>query len=180
MVHRFVATVGDADHEITVELVEGTIDASRSSSATYRVTALGKTRVVDARRVEAATWSLLEPGGGRVALVDVDGKAPELVVTVGGTSVPVKLVEGRRAALAGVATARQKTGPQPVRSPMPGKVVKVLVKEGEAVKAGQGVIVVEAMKMENELKAPRDGTVVQVAVQEGATVEAGQMLATIG
>jgi biotin carboxyl carrier protein len=65
-------------------------------------------------------------------------------------------------------------------SPMPGKVVRVLVAEGEAVEAGQGILVVEAMKMQNEIKAPRSGIVVSLAVREGATVAAGEPLATIG
>jgi biotin carboxyl carrier protein len=59
-------------------------------------------------------------------------------------------------------------------------VVKVLVRAGEQVKSGQGVVVIEAMKMENELRAPRDGTVVEVTAQEAQAVEAGQALVTIG
>jgi len=63
---------------------------------------------------------------------------------------------------------------------MHGKVVRVLVAVGDAVEAGQGLLVVEAMKMQNEMKAGRAGTVLTVAVKEGATVTAGQLLATIG
>ena len=63
---------------------------------------------------------------------------------------------------------------------MPGKVVKVLVAVGDEVKSGQGVVVVEAMKMENELKSPKDGKVKAVAVKEGQAVEAGQSLVTLG
>jgi biotin carboxyl carrier protein len=62
---------------------------------------------------------------------------------------------------------------------MPGKVVRVLVKPGESVAAGQGILVVEAMKMQNEMKTRRGGTVVTVAVREGETVVAGAILATI-
>jgi biotin carboxyl carrier protein len=62
---------------------------------------------------------------------------------------------------------------------MPGKVVKVLVAVGDEVKAGQGVVVVEAMKMENELKSPKDGKVKAVAAKEGQAVEAGQNLITL-
>jgi biotin carboxyl carrier protein len=62
---------------------------------------------------------------------------------------------------------------------MPGKVVRVLVAVGDAVEAGQGVVVVEAMKMQNELKAPRAGTVIAMAAGIGATVTAGEVLATI-
>ena len=66
-----------------------------------------------------------------------------------------------------------------IDSPMPGKVIKILAKEGEEVKRGQGVIVVEAMKMENELKAPKDGVIKEIKVKEGDAVEAGARLALI-
>ena len=62
---------------------------------------------------------------------------------------------------------------------MAGKVVKVLAPKGTTVTAGQGLLIVEAMKMENELKSPRDGTVTEVSVSEGQAVEAGEPLATL-
>jgi biotin carboxyl carrier protein len=62
---------------------------------------------------------------------------------------------------------------------MPGKVVRVLVAPGDSVEAGQGVAVVEAMKMQNEMKASRAGKVLSVPAKEGATVAAGEVLATI-
>jgi biotin carboxyl carrier protein len=62
---------------------------------------------------------------------------------------------------------------------MPGKIVRVLIAPGDAVETGQGLIVVEAMKMQNEMKATRAGRVLSVAVKEGTTVSAGQILATI-
>lgn len=68
---------------------------------------------------------------------------------------------------------------QDVKAPMPGKVIRVLVREGDDIKAGQGVAVVEAMKMQNELKALRSGRVVRVAVQDGDTVVAGDTLVTL-
>ena len=71
-------------------------------------------------------------------------------------------------------------GVQSVITPMPGKVVRVLVAPGDAVEAGQGLVVVEAMKMQNEMKAIRAGHVLTVVVKEGATVAAGEVLATIG
>ena len=67
-----------------------------------------------------------------------------------------------------------------ILAPMPGKVVRVLAAPGDAVSARQGVIVVEAMKMENELRAPRAGIVGEVLVREGALVDAGALLLTIG
>jgi biotin carboxyl carrier protein len=70
-------------------------------------------------------------------------------------------------------------GPQKLLAPMPGKVVRIIVLAGSAVEAGQGVLVVEAMKMQNELKSPKKGTVKQVMVAEGASVTAGEVLAIV-
>jgi biotin carboxyl carrier protein len=70
-------------------------------------------------------------------------------------------------------------GPLKLTAPMPGKIVKVLVKEGEAVEAGRGVLVMEAMKMENELKASKAGTVQEIKVKEGQAVEMGALLLII-
>ena len=68
---------------------------------------------------------------------------------------------------------------QSILSPMPGKVIRVLVAPGDPVVPGQGIVVVEAMKMQNELKSNRTGRVVSVPAKEGATVTAGELLATI-
>jgi biotin carboxyl carrier protein len=70
-------------------------------------------------------------------------------------------------------------GPRSIKAPMPGRVVQILVTEGDEVEAQQGVLTVEAMKMQNELKAPKAGRVVELRVQAGATVKAGDVLAII-
>lgn len=70
-------------------------------------------------------------------------------------------------------------GRQNIVAPMPGRVVRVLIQAGDDVAAGQGVIVVEAMKMQNEIKSPKAGRVVEVRVAEGATVNANQVLAVV-
>ena len=70
-------------------------------------------------------------------------------------------------------------GPKKILSPMPGKVVRVLVAEGAQVEAGAGVVVVEAMKMQNELKSPKQGVVAKLAVSVGAAVNAGDVLAIV-
>ena len=72
------------------------------------------------------------------------------------------------------------TGRQTIAAPIPGKVVRVLVREGDAVEIGQGLVVVEAMKMQNEMKALRPGQVVEVRVRDGDTVGAGDALVVIG
>ncbi len=70
-------------------------------------------------------------------------------------------------------------GPQKLAAPMPGKIVRILLPEKSEVEAGQGVIVVEAMKMQNELKSPKKGIIAKVMVAEGATVNAGDALVII-
>ena len=70
-------------------------------------------------------------------------------------------------------------GPLELRAQMPGKVIKILVAQGAAVQSGQGLIVVEAMKMQNEMKSPKDGVVSKIHAAEGATVAAGEILIVV-
>lgn len=70
-------------------------------------------------------------------------------------------------------------GPKKLAAPMPGKIVRVLVSQGDEVEAGAGVLVVEAMKMQNEIKSPKKGTVQKILVSEGAAVNAGDVLAIV-
>jgi biotin carboxyl carrier protein len=109
----------------------------------------------------------IEPQGRGRHFVHVDGHVVPVTV----------LAPGRERA--GSGTAANATGPIAIVSPMPGRIVKVLVTPGEAVVARQGLVVVEAMKMENELRAPRAGIVAEVRVREGAPVEANVVLVVI-
>jgi len=70
-------------------------------------------------------------------------------------------------------------GPRKLTAPMPGKVVRLLANQGAEVEAGAGILVVEAMKMQNELKSPKKGTIQKILVREGATVNAGDVLAIV-
>lgn len=70
-------------------------------------------------------------------------------------------------------------GPRKLTAPMPGKVVRLLLREGAEVQAGGGVVVVEAMKMQNEVKSPKKGTIQKIVVREGAAVNAGDVLAIV-
>ena len=84
------------------------------------------------------------------------------------------------AAVPAAAAAPAVTGAgDPVNAPMPGNILKVNVNVGDKVKAGAVLVVLEAMKMENEIMAPKDGTVAQIAVSKGATVDTGALLAVI-
>lgn len=76
--------------------------------------------------------------------------------------------------------AFESEGRQQVLAPMPGKVVRVLAQAGEQVAAGQGLLVVEAMKMQNEIRSPKSGVVERMAVREGQAVNAGEVLAVVG
>lgn len=150
----------------------------------FAVSIDGRTRHVDAARIDAHTWSLVVDGVSPDAtrhsheVTVAADPAGALVVRVGSTPVGVTLNGRRRWGRKdeGRSTA---TGPQRLTAPMPGKVVRVLVAPGETVKARQPVVVVEAMKMENELRAGRDGTVTEVQVREGMSVDAGALLLVI-
>ncbi len=170
---KLIAQAAGREREISVEPIEG-------QEGRWRVVLDGAERVVDARRVGPGAWSLLL--GDEVVTVDVDpGKDTELLVEVRGITIPVKPVDPRAKLLerAGVARGGAATGPTRVVAPMPGKVVKVLVKPGDPVTANQGLVIVEAMKMENELRAPRAGTVAEVKAREGQPVEGQETLVTI-
>jgi biotin carboxyl carrier protein len=99
-------------------------------------------------------------------------------VVAGGRLHAVRLMDPRRHTPA-KAAALEHDGWAEIRAPMPGKVVAVLADVGETVEAGQGVVVVEAMKMENEFTAPKAGKVAEIPVSPGQAVEAGEILAAI-
>lgn len=127
-------------------------------SADIREIEPGKAIVVDEGRVIRVTHS-----GGKVI---VNGKAAEIDM-----SDP----RDRRRGAGGTGA----NGRQEVRSAMPGKVVRVLVAVGATVEAGQGLLILEAMKMQNEVKAKGPGTVTAIGAVEGETVAAGAVLVTI-
>jgi biotin carboxyl carrier protein len=99
-------------------------------------------------------------------------------VSVRGNNYDVTLVDPKRLR-SGEGSAAHHSGAAEIVSTMPGKIVRVLVEVGATVAAGDGVIVVEAMKMQNEMKAPKAGVVVSINAAEGATVSAGDVLAVI-
>ena len=133
---------------------------------------------VDLRAAGNGVYSLLV--GGRSYEVDVLPGEEGVTVLVRGEPYHIQVQDERTARLrAAGAKGGRPAGKRMVTSPMPGKVIKHLVKVGDAVAAGQGVIVVEAMKMENELKAPAPGTVREIRAPEGAVVQGGAPLVII-
>jgi biotin carboxyl carrier protein len=144
----------------------------------FDVSVDGRSWRVNAARVGTRGLSLvLDPGGASYDVGFASDTATGLLyVRIGTTQVPVTL-NGRRRRRdeAGQAGA----GPQHLVAPMPGKIVRVCVAAGEAVRARQTIVVIEAMKMENELKAARDGTVAELHARDGASVDAGALLVVI-
>jgi len=143
----------------------------------YEITLDGRTVHVDAVRSGPTVYSVIEDGQQFEAMVDEKG-AHGFDVLVAGRIFHLESIDERTKLLAQSA-APLATGPQTVTAEMPGKVVKVAVPAGELVREGQGVVVVEAMKMENEIPSPIAGLVREIAVSEGQTVEAGTPLFTV-
>jgi biotin carboxyl carrier protein len=147
----------------------------------------GRTHIVDARRISDSIVSMLvqigdaaAPSRSIDAAFATQPAAGDFDVHLDGRTIAVQIRPagsfGRQNKAGAGAPA---TGPQRVVAPMPGKVVRVLVKPGDDVKARQGLVVVEAMKMENELRAARDGRVRDVSAAEGQSVDAGAVLLVV-
>jgi biotin carboxyl carrier protein len=161
---KFAAKVGETEHEIVVARLDGL----------YVVTLDGAEHVVDARKLEADFYSILYEGKSYEVSVETAGA--KYVVRHGAHEQVVELADASRG---GREELRKKGGPETVDSVMPGKVVRVLVSPGDEVNAGQGLVVVEAMKMENGIGAPRAGRVKSVDVAPGQNVETGARLVVL-
>jgi biotin carboxyl carrier protein len=168
MLRRYSVTVAGQPRTVEVEELEG---------GRWLVSVDGRTRELEVR---AGQGTLCWLDGTTVVQASIDGVLPRPIVGVRGQTIPVEIADARAAAIAGVVKERARAaGPVIVRAPIPGRVARVLVKAGDAVVAGRGMVVLEAMKMENEIRAPRDGVVKTLGCSEGAAVEAGQPLVTI-
>ena len=131
----------------------------------------------DAVEVATGTYSILLDGQSFEVSVQPE-PGGRLHVQTHGEEFPVEIRDPRvwRGKRGGVLEAE---GRQQVTAPMPGKIVRVLVVAGEKVEAGQGLLVVEAMKMQNEIRAPKSGTIERVLVSEGQAVNSGHVLAIV-
>jgi biotin carboxyl carrier protein len=144
----------------------------------YRITIEGRTRLVDARPAGAGRLSMLFP--------DEQSKSYDVaIVQASSTEMHIHLPEGAATAIVNGRRSRREgpseagAGEQRVIAPMPGRVVRVLVSPGDEVAPRQPLVVVEAMKMENELSATRAGRVKDVQVRDGMSVEAGRLLVIV-
>ena len=138
----------------------------------------GRRYELEARNVGAGEYLLVREGRVYECSVGRRTGGSPVTVAVGAGEYEVTLTDPKHLRGAGVAHGAGE-GRAQVVAPMPGKVVRVLVEAGQQVEAGQGVVVVEAMKMQNELKSPKSGTVAELRAEPGATVNAGDVLAVI-
>jgi biotin carboxyl carrier protein len=173
----FEVEVGEKLHIISV----------KRAGASFRIDIDGRVVLVDARNVGELALSMLVGGdNGHVPARSVDvalaarDQPGAYDVHVGSQIVPLTIrpagAFSRHNRQPGAASGN---GPQRVTAPMPGKIVRLLVKAGDTVAARQGLVVIEAMKMENELRASRPGRVRDVSVSEGQSVDAGALLLVV-
>jgi biotin carboxyl carrier protein len=170
-------------YEIEVNGRARTVIVERSGDR-FAVSVDGQHFVVDAARAGADSLSMIvatAASGAACASYEAtltpNGVAGQLAVRIESTTIPVAM-NGRRLNR-GAGAGDPATGPQRLLAPMPGKIVRVLVEPGTVVAARQPLVVVEAMKMENEVRATSAGTVVELPVREGQSVDAGTLLAVI-
>jgi biotin carboxyl carrier protein len=169
---KLKAQVSETDHEVSLNL------AGRAAV----VEVDGRHYDLEVRELGSGEYLLVR--GSQVYKCRVDRKRDPMhlgetfAVVLRGQSHEVTIIDPKRLRSTQSSGAHQ-AGAAEIISPMPGKIVRVLVKAGAQVQAGAGVVVVEAMKMQNEMKAPKAGLVVSVRTEEGATVNAGDVLAVI-
>ncbi len=167
--------------EVDVNGRTRTVSIERVGTGKFRVLLDGEPHDVDAARVGGYGLSLLvdgERGVSRDVQVTPGGARGELLITLAGRIIQ-GTVNGRRTGRAAAEGGVGADGEQPVIAPMPGRVIRILVAAGDTVELQQGVVVVEAMKMENELRSPKTGRVKTVSVTPGTSVEAGRVLLVV-
>lgn len=164
----FIAKLGD--QTFTVEIEE-------TGKSVYRISVDGNEFLVDGKKTGRTNYSLIVDN--RSFEIEVDNSEDEYRVLVDGRSYRIQLVDERRLRVGGAQAGLDVQGRQNITVPMPGKVVAVLVAEGDAVEKGQGLVIVEAMKMENEVRSPITGAVKEIKVKPGDTVEGGAALLVV-
>ena len=172
---------GSSEHKSSAHKLEIHPGRARDSSggqAEFRFDGSAELRPVDWVEVTRGVYSIILSGRSYEARVAPRPGAPGRVAVAVGEREFIVEVEDPRQRRQG-STAGTPDGPQEVLAPMPGRIVKVLVEENQAVSAGDGLLVIEAMKMQNELRATQPGRVDQIYVREGAGVETGARLLRI-
>jgi biotin carboxyl carrier protein len=166
---RYLATIDGVEQELEIEEL--------ATAGTFEIHFGEKKVEADLRQVGPASFSVII--GNRSFDLDVVGDGEGIVVSSRDGVTRLTLEDAARRLMRSGGKSREVSGKVQMRAMMPGRVVSVLVQIGDEVKADQGVLVVEAMKMENELKSPKAGKVTEVKVVAGQTVEKGELLIVI-
>ncbi|MBN1505079.1 MAG: biotin/lipoyl-binding protein [Candidatus Eisenbacteria bacterium] len=165
---KYIAQIDNRQHEVEVELEDGL----------YSVTLDGKRYEVDSRKLPwSSVYSMLIAGKSYEANVRTDGDV--VSVCIQGEMYKISLREELWARISAAAAVGPRADTHELKAPMPGLVVEVRVKPGQKVNKGQPLVVVEAMKMQNEVCAPEAGTVKTVCVKEQAVVTPAQVLVVL-
>jgi len=152
------------------------VQCERDAENRWHVMLDGQAVEVDAKMLQPGVWSLILAGRAHSVVLE---EAPDgTAVHVGRTRFPYEMNDPR-SLRSQRRSGESGDGPVTLKASMPGRVVRVVHPQGDAVAAGQGVLVIEAMKMQNEVKSPKSGSVAQLLVAAGDTVSAGQVLAII-
>lgn len=154
-----------------------TVEIEETGKSVYRVSVDGNEFVVDGKKTGRTNYSLIVDN--RSFEIEVDSTGDQYRVLVDGRSYHIHLVDERRVRVGGSQAGTALQGRQHVSVPMPGKVIAVLVAEGDQVEKGQGLVIVEAMKMENEVHSPIAGEIKEIKVKAGETVEGGAVLVIV-
>jgi len=160
---RFQVSIAGKSHELELTHAEDAWDCRLD----------GRPVGIDVRAISPGVLSIVREGKSYVVR-----QGPNGTITVGERTYEIAIADPRSwrsRQMASIST----TGPQKLTASMPGKVVRILTTPGAHVKAGQGILVIEAMKMQNELRSPRDGKITALLVQENSAVNAGEVVAIV-
>jgi biotin carboxyl carrier protein len=166
MKRELVVTADGRERNVSVE---GPLPDGR-----FRVTIDGQARDVDGKAIRPGTWSIMLDG--RNYVVDLDKRRNGIAASVGASEAMLQVEDALQRRLQRAAQPRTAARGETLRAPIAGKVVKVLVGVGDEVAPGTAVIVLEAMKMENEIHSERGGKVTAVHKQAGQAVDTGDTL----
>lgn len=166
MKRELIVTADGTDRTVVVD--------GPQADGRFKISIDGAERLVDAKQLRPGTWSLLLDG--RQFVVDLDRRRAGIAASVGASEAVLTVEDALHRRLASAAGPRTQPRGESLRAPIAGKVVKVLVAVGDQVAPGTAVIVLEAMKMENELIAERGGTVASISKSAGQAVDTGDLL----
>jgi biotin carboxyl carrier protein len=167
---KLIAELNNEKHEVEIKRGDGSMLTAEIDGRAYEL---------EASTPEPNVYLLKHAGKIYQIFVSPNEKPGDpFAVNVGNQNYEIKIFDPKRLRGIGVGSG-QSEGVSEIKTAMPGKVVRVLAEIGAEVKQGEGVIIVEAMKMQNEMKSPKDGIVKEIRFAEGATVNAGDVLAII-